>query len=979
MLQIAQIIGGSGTGKTRELMACLDLAVQRLHDPHLIGFVSFTRAACDEAADRAADMLNMKRADLRDHGWFKTLHGVCYRLLGVEKELLTDTAADRTWLQEALQCDVKGTAVEKDAEHLDVFEGATSNAERALALWGTARNRLHGLRPTWEAADECDDRTPDYQECVTIVERYEQAKRLDHRLDFVDLLARFSGWRLRIEGPDKCEPDGEVPKLECWLHDECLPGDSRVTLEDGTTRSIKEIVEGRQDIRVLTLNHHTGNIEPKRVVRWHVSPLRKRAILKIRNLSATEDHPVWTSLGYYATMKKVASVLRYVAVLELDHEKLRSERPSLRNGGVDYRRVATWRCVYHEESGAQRECASKFSSRKPATPISLVETQDAQPLGTQRAIRTNQDGIWVRGLRLSDEIPSGLYGDLAESASRRPKDGCVRVASVSDTYWLGRLVYGRRQFRREFGSTFHIRLSPFGISALDSVVSKNVWLDIPNEQIKGTGNPCSLWRQCSPFLQDHCPPRHSFNAIQGRYHLVQQGRTNLLSQKGASLSSNPERAQVHRMWQSLRCREVGSNVQQGLSAIAKHRTPPAISETTGDNFWNVCNLRQTVHGASQKTIQSQSSDSDLLTLLPRELGSEESVYCLGVEDNENFFADGILVHNCQDSSALLDSCFRRLIDAPSVRWVYLAGDPYQSIFGFAGSDHHFFLDYPTAKRRIMPKSWRCKQAILALGEDVLRDCTDYWDRGIQPAGPGGNVEERDWNDGWVDDLDPRQSWLLLARTNFHASRIARRLDENGVPWLPTRRDVGCRWKAPVRNVATRALLNLEVGSPIDGDEWRAILAMLPSKAGGVELLARGTKAEWAAMNDKAAIERVGWTVPEDLERLGGTPALIEIIRTRQWRGLVDHADGYAMAVDRWGQEAVDSPKIQLSTVHGAKGREAENVAVLTTISEPCVRATQTDAGADEEARVKYVALTRAKSRLLIVKEAKTRFRWKLPV
>ena len=553
-IQIAQLVGGAGTGKTRELMACLDLAVQRLHDPHLIGFVSFTRAACDEAADRAADMLNMKRRDLRDHGWFKTMHGVCYRLLGVEKELLTGTAADRTWLQEALQCDVGGSAGEGDAEHLDVFEGAASDAERALALWGTARNRLQGLRPTWEAADACDDRTPDYQECVAIIERYEQAKRLDHRLDFVDLLARFADWRLRVDGPDKCAPDGEVPKLECWISDE---------------------------------------------------------------------------------------------------------------------------------------------------------------------------------------------------------------------------------------------------------------------------------------------------------------------------------------------------------------------------------------------------------------------------------------H--QDSSALLDSCFHRLIDAPAVKWVYIAGDPFQAIFGWAGSDHHFFLDYPTAKRRIMPKSWRCKQAILALGEDVLRDCTDYWDRGIQPAGPGGEVEERDWNDGWVDDLDPRESWLVLARTNFHASRIARRLDANGVPWLPTRRDVGCRWKAPVRNVATRALLNLEVGSPIDGDEWRAILATLPSKAGGVELLARGTKTEWAAMNDQAAIERVGWTVPEDLEQLGGTPALIEAIRTRQWRGLVDHADAYAAAVDRWGQEAVDAPKIQISTVHGAKGREAENVAVLTTISEPCVRAAQTDAGGDEENRVKYVALTRAKEKLVVLSENRTRFRWKLPV
>ena len=551
-VQIAQLIGGAGTGKTRELMACLDLALKQLHDPFSVGYVSFTRAACDEAATRAANQLDMPFGALRDEGWFKTLHGICYRALGVKGELVTDCAADRKWLEEALG--VKATAPVVPGEDSEYEASDDGDAGRALQLWHACRNRLEPLRPTWETADYCDDQTPTYERCVEIITLYEQAKRLDHRLDFVDLLGRFAGYRFRPEGAEQCEPDGDVPGLKCWIEDEA-----------------------------------------------------------------------------------------------------------------------------------------------------------------------------------------------------------------------------------------------------------------------------------------------------------------------------------------------------------------------------------------------------------------------------------------QDSSACLDACFQRLISAPSVKYVYRGADPFQAIFQWAGSDPRFFLDQPHAKRRVMPKSWRCPANILRLGEDILRDCSDYWDRGIAPRGPGGEVEERDWGDGWADDLDPRESWLLMARTNFQVGRIARRLDAAGVPWMPTQRDRGSRWRAPRRNAAIKALMALEAKGPIDGREWRAVLDNVPSKSGGEELLVRGTKADWGALSDDEALDRAMFVLPDGLGELGATPAFIAAVKAGRWREWVEHADAYAVAVARWGEEAVEKPQIRLGTVHSAKGMEATNVAVLTTISAPCARATETVKGMDEELRVKYVSVTRAKEKLVVLSENRTRFRWKLPV
>ena len=174
-----------------------------------------------------------------------------------------------------------------------------------------------------------------------------------------------------------------------------------------------------------------------------------------------------------------------------------------------------------------------------------------------------------------------------------------------------------------------------------------------------------------------------------------------------------------------------------------------------------------------------------------------------------------------------------------------------------------------------------------------------------------------------------------------------------------------------------ALMNLQHGAPIDGHEWVSIIKNIPSKYNGAALLEHGTKTKFESMKPDDAQEAYQWVMLDELGSLGAMPVLREWIKTGQWQMLVDGSHIYADAVARWGHDAIVSPSVRVSTVHGAKGSEADNVAVVTSLPRPCWTAMQTDGGFDEEMRVAYVACTRAKKRLVIVDEAKQKWKWEL--
>ena len=317
----------------------------------------------------------------------------------------------------------------------------------------------------------------------------------------------------------------------------------------------------------------------------------------------------------------------------------------------------------------------------------------------------------------------------------------------------------------------------------------------------------------------------------------------------------------------------------------------------------------------------------------------------------------------QDASPLLDAACKRLTTAESVAWVYAAGDPFQAIFGFAGSSAECFLGWPADKERIMPKSYRCPAPILALGERCLfRMSKGYFDRHVAPADHEGHVHDSDV-DTPVMEAKPDEDWLFIARTNYEASRLCAMLHAAGKP---------SRWvKQPdgvsIRSQGLAALYALEKGKQISGTEWGRVMELLPSVNKAKEpMLARGSKSGWSKQSDD-------WDVifPNELEQVGATPTLVEKIRSGAWCGLVNRGEEWRRHAERWGPELASNSKIRVGTIHSVKGMEADNVALLTTIGKR-VEQGRDDCSEqyDEECRIAYVGVTRARRNLYVINERK---------
>lgn len=187
-MQRELIFGPPGTGKTTTLLGMVEQELERGTPPDRIGYVSFTKRAAEEAISRSVKRFGLERSDFP---YFKTLHSLCFRALGLKGSEVLEGKRLRQF-GEAVGIEV--------SEYVSFEEGSSfgfKTGDRILFMENLSRVRCIPLRVQY---DENDDGLSwwDVEHVSRALKRYKEENNM---YDYTDMLAMFveRGYQPRID------------------------------------------------------------------------------------------------------------------------------------------------------------------------------------------------------------------------------------------------------------------------------------------------------------------------------------------------------------------------------------------------------------------------------------------------------------------------------------------------------------------------------------------------------------------------------------------------------------------------------------------------------------------------------------------------------------------------------------------------------------------------------------------------------------
>jgi DNA helicase-2/ATP-dependent DNA helicase PcrA len=240
------ILGPPGCGKTTSLLDIVDAELARGVAPERIAYLSFTRRAAEEAVTRASEKFGLARAQLP---WFRTLHSLCFRLLGLRPGEVMDRKATREF------ADWAGIRVTGGWSE-DGLQAGFEPGDRIIFMENLARIKMVKLR---EQFDQFDDGLP-WHEVERVARALREFKRARGLMDYTDMLQQFlrEGLQLRLETliGDECQ---DLPKLQWDVFDRLRQGAKRCVVAGDDDQAIfqwagadsSHLVDMAGDVRVL--------------------------------------------------------------------------------------------------------------------------------------------------------------------------------------------------------------------------------------------------------------------------------------------------------------------------------------------------------------------------------------------------------------------------------------------------------------------------------------------------------------------------------------------------------------------------------------------------------------------------------------------------------------------------------------------------------------------------------------------------------
>lgn len=305
--------------------------------------------------------------------------------------------------------------------------------------------------------------------------------------------------------------------------------------------------------------------------------------------------------------------------------------------------------------------------------------------------------------------------------------------------------------------------------------------------------------------------------------------------------------------------------------------------------------------------------------------------------------DVLIVDEAQDLSPLQWRMVHEVLK-PNAKRVYFAGDDDQCIYSWMGVRVMDFLE-ASDEKQILQQSYRIPSSVHDLAADLIGRVDIRQTKLWNPTEHRGTVV---WHRDIMDVDIQTGEWLILARTNYIANQVANELrDEGYLFWRE-----GSGW-----SISPNVLFGIEVWLRLCKGEYLSANELQKfSKQLRTEVITKAGKKILGSLDTEATYTLQDLIEKCDLQANSSTP-WYDVIKVSERERI------YISSVRRRGEKILTAkPRVKISTIHKAKGGEADNVLLLLDSSRACALSEDQDS----EIRTFYVGMTRAKKALHIV-------------
>jgi len=305
--------------------------------------------------------------------------------------------------------------------------------------------------------------------------------------------------------------------------------------------------------------------------------------------------------------------------------------------------------------------------------------------------------------------------------------------------------------------------------------------------------------------------------------------------------------------------------------------------------------------------------------------------------------DLLIIDEAQDLAPLQWRMVKEVL-VPNSKKVYYAGDDDQAIYTWMGVKVSDFLN-ACEDKLFLTKSFRVPTAVHDFSQNLIKKVSTRQIKNWQPTKKDGTIT---WHRDILDVDLTSGEWLVLARTNYITNKVCNRLKEDG--YLYWREGTGWSISPNVIN-GIEVWLKLCKNQSLSTSELKNFAKIL-----NPTIISKSGRKLLSSLD----VEQT-YTLDDIIERCS-----LNVSHETPWQKVLKVSDqevAYIMSVRRRGEKILTGkPRIRISTIHKAKGGEADNVALLLDSTKACVESLDQDS----EIRTFYVGATRAKKTLHLI-------------